>query len=221
MQMKYFSLSKNQEMVLNTIIDYFRINGRYPTNREVQRITGLSPRGVTLQLDSLESQGYITRFPGARGINLDQSLLQNSQTDEVSVGVINAKKEEESDIEIPLMTSSISAGLGNPVENSVSDQMNISASLTKGIRNVFAVKVSGDSMIGAGINDGDVAIIAPQRIANSGDIVAAIHDDGVTLKKFLIVDGRPMLIPANPKYEPITNNFSVQGKLINLIKDNS
>ena len=220
-QMNYFSLSQNQKKVLETIINYFRVNCRYPTNREIQKLSGLSPRGVTLQLNSLESQNYIVRSSGARGISLNQSLLQVSQSENVSIDLINAKEEKESNIEIPIMASSISAGLGNFVDDYASNQMNIPLSSTKGMRNVFAVKVFGDSMIGAGIESGDIAIIAPQSIANSGDIVAAIYDGGVTLKKFLIIDGRPILMPANPKYEPITNNFSIQGKLINLIKNNN
>ena len=98
-------------------------------------------------------------------------------------------------------------------------KIDVSIQDTKGITNVFAVKVTGDSMIGAGIDDGDTAIIASQPIANDGDIVAAlIPDRGVTLKKFKIVDGWPILVPANPKYSPIVNNFVVQGKLINLLK---
>jgi repressor LexA len=74
-------------------------------------------------------------------------------------------------------------------------------------------------MINAGIEDGDTAIIESKPLADDGDIVAAlIPDKGVTIKKFKVVDGRPVLIPANPKYSLITDNFVIQGKLINILK---
>jgi repressor LexA len=218
MQMQYPTLTKNQKLVLETIINYVRTNNIPPTTRELQKLSGLSPRGITLQLDILEEQDLITRKPGARGILVNPALLHTAE-ETISVNLIKSLVEEESIVNIPLMTSPISAGYGNDVEDYIEDQISVSLSNTRGLRNVFAVKVSGDSMIGAGIENGDIAIIAAQPIANDGDIVAAHYENGVTLKKFKIVEGRALLIPANPNYEPITNHFSIQGKLINIIKN--
>lgn len=219
MQIKYNVLSENQKKVLEEVISYIRTNNIPPTTREIQHLTGLSPRGVTLQLNSLEKQEFIKRKTGARGILVNPYLLQVSQNEKISVDLINAKEEMTSNVEIPLMTPTISAGLGNLAEEHIGGQINVPLSTTKGMRNVFAVKISGDSMIRAGIEDGDIAIIAPQQIANDGDVVAAIHEGGVTLKRFRIIDGRPILIPANPQYEPITKEFSIQGKMIGIIKN--
>jgi repressor LexA len=215
MQLRYTVLTENQKKVLEAIISYIRVNNIAPTTREIQNLSGLSPRGVTLQLQVLEKQGFITRKLGARGIEVTQSLLHVQKDEKIKVSVTQA---DEGIISIPMMTASIPAGPVSFVEEHTDNQIDIPLSVTRGMRNVFAVKVSGDSMIGAGIESGDIAIIATQPIANEGDIVAALHDGGVTLKKFRIVDGRPILMPANPKYEPITKEFSIQGKLINVIK---
>ncbi len=112
----------------------------------------------------------------------------------------------------------IPAGYGSSADDCSDQTIEIPVSETKGIRNAFAIQVSGESMIGAGIEDGDVAIISSQQVANDGDIVAALYDDGVTLKRYRVVDGIPMLMPANPKFRPIIENFEIQRKLINLKK---
>lgn len=215
MQMKYTVLTDNQKKVLEAIIAYIRTNNLPPTTREIQKLSDLSPRGVTLQLQLLELQGFITRKPGARGISVNPSLLHVSENEKVSVPITEAKEDT---ISVPMMSASIPAGPISFVEEHSDKRIEVPLSITRGMRNVFAVKVSGDSMIGAGIESGDTAIIATQPIANDGDIVAALYDGGVTLKKFRILDGRPILMPANPKYEPITKEFAIQGKLINLLK---
>lgn len=217
--MKYTILTENQKRILEVILSYVKTNGISPTIREIQKISGLrSLRGVTLQLDALEAQGFITKKVGARGIAVNPSLLEPSEDKEISINLFKAKEEEELRIDIPLMTTTISAGYGNLAEEHIEQQIPIPLSAARGMTNVFAVKVSGDSMINSGINDGDIAIIAPQPIANDGDIVAAYFDGGVTLKKFRMIENRPMLVPANPNYQPITSQFQITGKLVNVIK---
>lgn len=116
------------------------------------------------------------------------------------------------------MTSSIPAGAPSYVEEHSDDKASLTVEDTRGLTNVFAVRVSGDSMEGSGIEDGDLAVISPQVLVEDGDIVAAIHEGGVTLKKLKIVENRPVLFPTNPKYKPITRDFEIQGKLINVVK---
>ncbi|OGC78300.1 repressor LexA [candidate division WWE3 bacterium RIFOXYD1_FULL_39_9] len=204
--MEYKALTTNQRKVLEAVLVKSDNNGFSPISiREIQSVTGLrSVRGVTLQLEALEKNGLIFRNHGKSGIRVNTALLQ--PTEKVS---------------IPLMTSVIPAGYGSPADNYTDQTIEVSLSDTKGIESAFAVKVSGESMIGAGIEDGDIAVIAPQQIANDGDIVAALYEDGVTLKRYRIVDDIPMLTPANPKYEPITKEFSIQGKLVNILKSES
>lgn len=200
--MKYQPLSENQEKVLEAILSSIASNGKSPSIRDIQKVTGInSLRGVTLQLDTLEQLGFIKRNSEARGISVNESLLHPTET-----------------ISIPLMATTIPAGYASPADHFSDQQITIPISDTKGLRKAFAVKVSGESMIGAGIEDGDTAIISPQQVADDGDIVAALHDGGVTLKRYRVVDGIPMLVPANPKFKPILEDFEIQGKLINLLK---
>ncbi|KKQ95549.1 MAG: LexA repressor [Candidatus Woesebacteria bacterium GW2011_GWB1_43_14] len=200
--MYYKPLSENQNKVFEAILSKIASNEDAPSLREIQKITGIkSLRGVTLQLDTLEKLGFIERKKGVKGMSVNAAFLKPKEK-----------------ISIPFMASIIPAGYASPAEDYSDQKIDVSLSDTKGMRNVFAVKIKGESMINAGIEDGDIAIISPQQVANNGDIVAALSEEGVTLKRFRIVDDIPMLVPANPKYKPIIGDFQIQGKLINLIK---
>lgn len=199
--MDHLNLTEKQKRVLEIVIGQIKTVGFPPTIREIRdRCQIRSLRGVTLQLKALEKSGLISRKKGARSIRLHPSLLQTKQRF----------------ISIPMMVGAIPAGTPFLAENQVDKYIKISLLQSRGLKNVFAVEVSGDSMVNAGINSGDIAIIAPQPIASDGEIVAALCENRITLKRFRVVEGRPILFPANPKYKPILENFSIQGKLINI-----
>jgi repressor LexA len=83
----------------------------------------------------------------------------------------------------------------------------------------FAVQVQGDSMTGAGIMDGDVAVVRQQPTAENGDIVVATVDDAVTLKRFYRETNRVKLKAENPQYPPIyTQDVRILGKLAHIIR---
>jgi len=88
-----------------------------------------------------------------------------------------------------------------------------------GFEDVFALRVKGDSMIDAGILDGDIAVIKKQSCANNNDIVAALLDNNeVTLKRLRSKSGKFHLEAANSNYPPIFEDFKVAGKLITVIR---
>lgn len=202
--MKYNNLTHRQQLVFDIILESIKTLGYPPSLREIQKKSGIkSLRGVTLQLDALEKAGYIIRKSHARGIIVSPSLLEDSH-----------KK-----FSIHLMASHIPAGPSFDVDNFSDELYSVTPMQTKGLKNVFAVKVVGDSMIDENIKEGDIAIVFSQQVANDGDIVIAeIEGEGVTLKKYRLVEGRPILFPANRKYSPITAKFKIQGKVINIIK---
>ena len=201
--MKMVNLTQKQQLVLDIILESVRNLGYPPSIRELVERSGIkSLRGVTLQLDALENAGLIYRKSRARGIVVAPFLLQK----------------EEQMVDIPLMAARIPAGPMSDISDFSDERISVTLTQTKGLKNVFGIKVVGDSMVGLDINDGDIAIIFPQPVANDGEIVAARTEKGLTLKKYRIVEGRPMLFPANPKYAPITDSFEIQGKLINVIK---
>lgn len=94
----------------------------------------------------------------------------------------------------------------------------VSAGLKKHSR-MFAVKMRGDSMSGAQINDGDLVILE-QRTPQSGDIVAALIDGETTLKRFVTTRGRPLLKAENPKYPEIhpVEESTIQGVMVALVR---
>ncbi len=217
-------LTDRQKKVLEIIINNIKHKGVAPSIREIQKLTNIkSTRGVLLQFDALEEAGFIKRNQKHRGIKVKPSLLATG-SDNVSVQLIENTIEGEKDVEetvsVPLMTNAISAGVPAYVVQHSDTTISVPMLETGGMRNIFAVKVSGDSMVDENIEDGDFAIISPQILAEDGDIVAAHleEQDGITLKKFRMIERRPVLFPANPKYKPITDRFEIQGKLISVIK---
>ena len=109
---------------------------------------------------------------------------------------------------------------GNPilaVEN-IDDYLPLPRSLADQ-EDCFLLRVVGDSMIEAGILDGDLVIVRKQPTANNGDIVVAMIDDEATVKRFYRENGHIRLEPANPAYSPIiSSNAAVLGKVTGLIR---
>jgi repressor LexA len=84
-----------------------------------------------------------------------------------------------------------------------------------GSGNLFAVKVSGDSMVGANIFDGDCVVVRQQNDAVNGDIVAALFDDEATVKTFRRIEGHVWLMPENSSYDPIPGDgYRIMGKVV-------
>ena len=88
-----------------------------------------------------------------------------------------------------------------------------------GLRDMFALRVAGDSMIGAGIYDGDTVIIRKQRTASEGEIVAALLGSEATVKRFYKTAEGVKLVAENPKYNPIISKEArVMGKVVGVIR---
>ncbi|MBU0578951.1 transcriptional repressor LexA [Patescibacteria group bacterium] len=204
--MKFSTLTNKQQEVLEIVMSYLGTSGESPSLRDIQKQAQSvsSMRGITLQLDALEEAGFIRRDPKTRAITLSDSLA-------------NPNNEF---IEIPLLLGSVPAGTPSMFEEFIDRHIPVKLSATKGLRNVYAIKVRGDSMNEANIIEGDHAIVTPSPVANNGDIVLALVDNELTIKKFRLVNDYPILFPEsdNKSHKPIAGNFSVRGKLINIIK---
>jgi len=103
----------------------------------------------------------------------------------------------------------IKAGFPQDAANEVVDQISLDTYLVRNPNTSFILTVSGDSMIEAGLNDGDMVIIDMDIEAKNHDIVAAYVDNEWTLKFFVKENGKIKLVPANPKYQPITPKLSL------------
>lgn len=198
------SLTKNQKDILHIIAAYLKDKGYPPTIREILERSDLkSLRGVVLQLEVLEKLGAINRDSSARAISINKSF--------------SFKKK----IKVPLMSSSVSAGFMQWVNaedsNNFSNFLEVGLVKCNGYKNLYAAKVKGDSMIGVGIYEDDYVLFTCQDSAKDGDIVLANHNDEMTIKKFRIVEDRPILFPANKKYPPLLEEFTIQGKVISIV----
>jgi DNA polymerase V len=103
----------------------------------------------------------------------------------------------------PLYLSRVAAGFPSPADDYVESALDLNAYLVRNPAATFMVKVSGDSMIGAGIADGDVLVVDRSEEAVHGRIVVAVLDGEMTVKRLQVRKGRPLLVPENPAYEAV------------------
>lgn len=187
-------LSENQIKILNFIRECSQ-NGVPPTIREICNATGLrSTSSVHNHLKKLEDGGYINRGAGLnRSIQMagDTPVLQVPLLGRVTAGLPAYAYEE------------VVASIPFPAEHHSADQL-------------FALRVQGDSMIEAGILDGDVIIAEKTNYAENGEIVIGMIGDEATVKRFYREkDGSIRLQPENPLYDPIISfETQVLGRVI-------
>lgn len=125
-------------------------------------------------------------------------------------------------IEIPVI-GRIAAGTPILAEENIEGTITVDSNLVKNPDNVFALKVQGESMINAGINDGDIILIHEQPTANNGEMVAVLIDNEATVKRFYLEKGKVKLKPENDRMKPIIvdpkdKNVRIVGKVERVIK---
>ena len=184
-------LTKRQQTVLETIRSWVREQGYPPTIRELGKQLGIkSLRGVTTHLDAIAKKGFLKRDSRARSISLLDLVAPFEQAIRVPiVGRIRAGE--------PVLAQEQVEG------HVVIDGAWIGASGGSSASEHFALKVKGDSMINAGILDGDFVIVRQQPTADDGDIVVALLGDEATVKRFFKQDDQIRLQPEHPTMEPL------------------
>jgi repressor LexA len=200
-------LTKRQTDVLNFVKEFMVSHGYPPTVREICDKLGLSsPATAHTHLSQLEAKGYIKKSGNK---NRAIELLVNNEF----------LTKNDNVIEVPLL-GKITAG--NPIEaiERPDEYFSLPAYLIPKQKEVFTLKVSGESMINAGIFDGDIVIVQRQNIAKNGDIVVAMTmDNEVTLKTFYKESGYIRLQPENDTMKPIIlPNCTILGKAIGLYR---
>ena len=216
-------LTIKQRELLNFLKDYEHKHQASPSFDEMRQAIGLASKsGIHRLISGLEERGFIRRLANrARAIeiirNENTALETNQKTD---TNIIHTPFRTSSQIELPML-GRIAAG--TPIE-AISDPtsfLSIPSSMIESGEH-YALEIVGDSMIDAGIHDGDTVIIRKTEQALNGDIVVALVDGHeATLKKFKREAGRVALEAANPQYETryFTNNqVRIQGKLSGLIR---
>ncbi len=196
-------LTERQNEVLNFISDYTLSHSCPPTIREMATHLNISIRAVQDHITALEKKGFLTK----------------TEKQSRSIRVVNTEDSYGNIKQVPVL-GYISAGKPILCEENFEKTITLSEPFVKRGESYFALHVRGTSMINAGINDGDLAIICRQDTAKDGDIVVAVLDDSVTLKRFFRESCRIRLQPENPEFKPIyAQEVKILGKLSHIIRE--
>lgn len=218
-------LTAKQRDLLNFLREYQQEHDHAPSFDEMKDAVGLkSKSGIHRLVSALEERGHIRRLANrARAIEIidETPVAQTNATPSANSNVVHANFGQASSLSLPLL-GQIAAG--TPIE-ALSDHsrfLDVPASMI-GSGEHFALEIVGDSMVEAGIHDGDTVVIKKTDIANHGDIVVALIDEHeATLKTLRKEDGRIGLEPANRHYQTryfSSNAVRIQGKLAGLIRN--
>ena len=192
-------LTQRQQMVLDYIRQSINDRGYPPTLREIGARMGIrSTNGVNDHLRALERKGYLKREDmksrALRPTGMQLPLPSGEPSNNVS--------HEEDFMEVPIL-GRVAAGQPILAEESVVDTVRIDRGLLRGGREVFGLRVQGDSMIDAGILSGDYIFVRKQLTANRGDIVVALIGDEATVKYYYPERDYVRFQPANKTMAPI------------------
>lgn len=183
--------------------------GEPPSVRDLAKELGFSsPRSAVLVINSLIEHGYLKRREDDRSLQ----LLRMPQ----------ATPDRESTVDVPLVGS---APCGAPLlaQENLEAMIQVSTTLARPGRKYFLLRANGDSMNGAGINDGSLVLVRQQDTANDKEIVVALVDDEATIKELRRSTDAVALVPrsSNPVHRPIVlrRDFQVQGVVIATLPD--
>ncbi len=197
-------LTERQTRILDYIRYVTKVRNYPPSVREIGEAVGLSSSStVHNHLNQLERRGLIKRDPSkSRTVQLTADIeLDQVRRNAVSVPIVG----------------NVAAGAPILAEENIEDHLLLSSDLAKD--GYFLLRVRGDSMINAGIMDGDMVLVRPQHEASNGTIVVALVDGDATVKRFERANGHVKLIAENPAYEPIvTSSVSLVGIVRGVIR---
>lgn len=181
--------SNKADLIMDYVNQFIQENGYSPSVREIGAAVGLrSTASVSYHLQALQEKGLI-QAPGAKGRK--RALVTGSRPGQIPViGVVTAG--------LPILA----------VENQ-------EGTIPWTEAGCFALRVRGDSMVGAGILEGDKVIVRPQQSADNGQIVVARIDDEATVKRLLRRNGQVWLMPENDNYAPIDGT---RAEIIGVVK---
>jgi len=199
-------LTKRQKEVLSFIANHVNKHSYPPTVREIAAYFSISVKGAHDHITALRRKNYLKQ-DGNRSRTM--SLTENNNIEDENYGPF---------ANIPIV-GTVAAGIPILSEENQEGTLAMHKSSLKEDREYFAVKVRGDSMVDAGIMDGDMAVIEKQNVARDGEIVVAVVDDAVTLKRFYKENSRFKLQAENPHFKPIyCQDVRILGRLTQIIR---
>ena len=207
-------LGKRQLAIYDFIKSYSDEHGYPPSVREIGAAVGLaSPSTVHMHLKALESQGLIKR--DSKKPRTIEVMGKSEEGDEPLATV--SQDVDHDVIRLPLV-GRVAAGVPILAEQNIEDTLSLPTSIV-GDASSFILRVRGESMINAGIFDGDYIVVKEQHEAHDGEIVVALIDDSATVKTFYRERDRIRLQPENDSMEPIyVDNPVILGRVTALIR---
>ena len=196
-------LTDRQKKVLEFIQREQREKGVTPSTREIQsHFRFASQTSVMQYIAALERKGFLQRHA-----NKARALITPIQKVRIH--------------DVPIY-GQIPAGMATLTEQDIEGHVSLDAHSANVSKNhgTFALRVRGDSMIGAHILDGDLVILEQSKEVNNGDIVAALIDGETTLKRYVVERGRPYLKAENPRYPNLipARELKIQGVMVSLVR---
>lgn len=210
-------ITKKQKIVLEKIHASIVEKGYSPSIREIARMFGFSsPKGAADHVEALVQKGYLIKDSSPRSIRL---------TDKSSALLgLSLTNFDENIYYLPLL-GKIAAGLPIFAEENIEEYIPVSAQIMGKAKGQFLLKVSGDSMTGDHIMNGDTLVVKSQNTAKDNDIVVALIGEEAVVKRFIkLEDGTVELRSSNTLYSPIIikddeNSFKIQGKVIAIYRN--
>ncbi|MCR4734602.1 MAG: transcriptional repressor LexA [Treponema sp.] len=198
-------ITDRQKEVLNFISEFTEDNSYPPTVREISEHFGISLRAVQDHIIALQKKGF----------------LSQSQKRSRSIRVLTDIREKELKVfvgKIPLL-GTVAAGRPLLCEENLDGYVNLTEPFVRPGKNYFALRVRGQSMLNAGILDGDLAVIEQANTAVDGQIIVAVIDDAITLKRYYKESERVRLQPENPAFQAIyCTDVRIVGILSNIVR---
>ncbi|HHJ53115.1 MAG TPA: transcriptional repressor LexA [Caldithrix abyssi] len=199
-------LTDRQKELLQLIARHIEEKGYPPSYQELAtRMNIKSKFAILKHIDALVSKGYLEKDSSARGLRIIHPDYRPAQSNEV---------------EIPLV-GRVAAGFPIWAQENVERYVPVPRALIKSEGRYFALKVHGDSMVNAGIFEDDLVIVNSTNRAANREIVVALIQDEVTVKRLMVENGKTYLKAENPNYRDIypEGDWSIQGKVVGLIRE--
>ena len=198
-------ITDRQKEVLTYISTYTEENSYPPTVRDISEHFGISLRAVQDHILALQKKGF----------------LSQSQKKARSIRVLSDCRDKEPQTyisKVPLL-GTVAAGKPLLSEENLDGYVNLTEPFVRPGKSYFALRVRGQSMINAGILDGDLAVVEQASTAQDGQIIVAVIDDAITLKRYYKESGRIRLQPENPDFQAIyCTDVRIVGILSNIVR---
>ena len=199
------ALTDRQKEVLEFIARFSEEHGYPPTVREIGENFGISLRAVQDHIAACQKKGYLSQ---CQKRSRSFRVIKGETVQEARVFVTKVPK-----------LGTIAAGKPLLAEENLDGYVTIAEPFVKPGKTYFALNVRGASMINAGILEGDLAIIEQSEIAAEGQIVVAVVDNAITLKRFYKEQNRVRLQPENPDFQPIySSDVKIAGIMVGLVR---